>query len=201
MWRKGNHVNYCWECKLVQSLWKAVCACMHSCSVVFNSATPWTIAHQAPCPWDNPGKSILQWVAISSSKGSSWPRDWTSVSCGFHIGRWILYHWVACQFSHLAMPDSLWPHGLQHSRLPCPSPTPGACSNSCPSSRWCHPIISSSIVPFSSCLQSFPASGALPMNQFFTSGSQSIGASAWASVLPMNIQDWFPLGLTGWISL
>ena len=91
------------------------------------------------------------------------------------------------------MSDSLRPHGLQHAKLPCPSPTPRACSNSCPLSRWCHPTISSSVVPFSSCLQSFPASRSSPMSQFFTSGDQSIGASALASVLPMNIQDWFPL--------
>ena len=105
------------------------------------------------------------------------------------------------QFSHSVMSDSLRPHGMQHARLPCPSPTPRACSNSCPLSRWCHPTISSSVVPFSSCLQYFPASGALPLSQLFTSGGQSIGASASASVLPMSIQDWFPLGWTGWISL
>ena len=105
------------------------------------------------------------------------------------------------QFSHSVMSDSLQPHGLQHTRLPCPSPTPRACSNSCPLSRWCHPTISSSVVPFSSHLQSFPASGYFPMSQFFTSGSQSIGVSVSASVLPKNIQDWFPLGWTDWISL
>ena len=99
------------------------------------------------------------------------------------------------------MSDSLRPHGLQHVRLPCPSPTPGVYPNSCPSSRWCHPTISSSVIPFSSCLQSFPVSGSSPMSQFFASGGQSIGVSASASVLPMNIQDWFPLGWTGWISL
>ena len=104
------------------------------------------------------------------------------------------------QFSRSIMSDSLLPHGLQHTRLPCPSPTPGTCSNSCPSSRWCHPTILSSVVPFS-CLQSFQASGSFPMSQFFTSGDQSIGASASASVLPMNIQGWFPLGLTDRISL
>ena len=91
--------------------------------------------------------------------------------------------------------------GLQHTRLPCPSLSPRVCSNSCPSSRWCHPTISSSVVPFSSCLQSFQASGSFPMSQFFTSGGQSIGVSASASVLLMNIQDWLPLGLTGSISL
>ena len=91
------------------------------------------------------------------------------------------------------MSNSLWPPGLQHTRLPCPSPTPRAYSNSCPSCWWWHPTISSSIVPFSSCLQSFPASGSFPMSLFFTSGSQSIGVSASASVIPMNIQDWFPL--------
>ena len=95
------------------------------------------------------------------------------------------------------MSDSLQPHGLQYSRLPCPSPTPGACSNSHPSSWWSHPTISFSVI--SSCLQSFPASGSFPMSQFFASGGQSIGASA--SALPMNIQAWSPLGWTGWISL
>ena len=99
------------------------------------------------------------------------------------------------------MSNSLQPHGLQYVRLPCPSPTPRACSNSCPSNRWCHPIISSSVVPFSCCFQSFPASGSFQMSQFFASGGQNIGASASASVLPKNIQDWFPLGWTGWISL
>ena len=99
------------------------------------------------------------------------------------------------------MSDSLRPHGLQHARLPCPSPTPRIYSNSCPLSQWCHPTISSSVVPFSSCSQSFPASRSLPMSQFFESGGQSIGVSASTSVLPMNIQDWFPLGLNGWISL
>ena len=99
------------------------------------------------------------------------------------------------------MSDCLWPHGLQHARLPCASPSPRLCSNSHPSSRWCHPTISSSVVRFSSCLQSFPASGSFPTSQFFASGGQSIGVSASASVLSMNIQDWFPLGWTGWISL
>ena len=105
------------------------------------------------------------------------------------------------QFSRSVVSKSLQPHGLRHARPPCPSPTPGASSNTCPSIWWCHPTISSSVVPFSSCLQSFPASGSFPMSQFFTSGGQSIGVSASASVLPMNIQDWFPLGLTGFISL
>ena len=104
------------------------------------------------------------------------------------------------QFSCSVVSDSLWPRGLQHARLPCPSPTPGACSNSCPSCLWLHPTILSSVIPFSSCRQSFPASGYFPVSQFFTSGGPSIGASASASVLPVNIQDWFPLGLTGLIS-
>ena len=102
------------------------------------------------------------------------------------------------QFSDSVMSNSLWPHGLQHARIPCPSPTPGTYSNSCPLRWWCHPTISSSVIPFSSCLPSFPASGSFPKNQFFTSCGQSTGVSA--SVLPMNIQDWFPLGLTAWIS-
>ena len=99
------------------------------------------------------------------------------------------------QFSSV-MSDSLQPHGLLHAKLPCLSPTPGACSNSYPSSQWCYPTISSSVVPFSSCLQSFPASGSFPMSQFFTSGGPSIGASVSASVLPMNIQYWFPFEIS-----
>ena len=95
------------------------------------------------------------------------------------------------------MSDTLWPHGQQHTRLPCPSPTPRVYPNSCPSSRWCHPTISSSVIPFFSCPQSFPASGSFQ----WVSSLQSIGVSASASVLPMNIQDWFPLGWTRWISL
>ena len=98
------------------------------------------------------------------------------------------------------MSDSLWPHGMQHARLPCPLPTPRACSNSCPSSQWCHITISSSVVPFSSCLQSFPASGSFQMSQLSASDGQNIGVSASTLVLPMNTQDWSPLGWTGWIS-
>ena len=105
------------------------------------------------------------------------------------------------QFSRSVVYDSLQPHELQYTRLPCPSPTPRVFSNSCPLSQSCHSTISSSVIPFSSCLQSFPASGSFQMSQFFTSGGQSIGVSASASVLPMNIQDGFPLGWTGWISL
>ena len=103
-------------------------------------------------------------------------------------------------FSCKVMSDSLWPHRLQHARLPCPSLSLGVCSNSCSLSQWCHPNVSSCIVHFSSCLQSFPASGSLPMSQIFRSGGQSTGDSALASVLPMNIQGWFPLGLNGFIS-
>ena len=107
----------------------------------------------------------------------------------------------SAQFSRSVVSDSFRPHESQHTRPPWPSPTPGIHSNSCPLSRWCHPTISSSVVPFSSCPQSLPASGSLPMSQFFTSGGQSIWVSASASVLPMNTQDWSPLGWTGWISL
>ena len=99
------------------------------------------------------------------------------------------------------MSGSLRPHGPQHARLPCPSLSPRICSNSCPLSQWCHPMISSSVIPFSSCSQSSPQSGSFQMSQYFASGGQSIGVSTSASVLPMNIQDWFPLGWTGWISL
>ena len=105
------------------------------------------------------------------------------------------------QFSRSVMLDSLRPHESQHTRPPCPSPTPGVHSNSCPSSWWCHPAISSSVVPFSSCPQSLPASGSFPISQIFAWGDQSTGVSALASVLPKNSQDWSPLEWTGWISL
>ena len=135
---------------------------------------------------------ILAWVAVSYSRGACWPRDWTLVSC------------LSCiQFSRSVVSDSLRPHGLQHSRPPCPSPTPGVYSNLCPLSWWCHPTIPSSVIPFSSHLQSFPATGSFQTSQLFVLGGQSIGVSASTSVLPMNTQDWFPLGWTplGWISL
>ena len=109
--------------------------------------------------------------------------------------------YIPVQFSRSVVSDSLRPRESQHARPPCPSPIPGVHPNSCPLSRWCHPTISSSLVPFSSCLQSFPASGSFQMSPFFTSGGQSTGASASARIFPMNIQDWFPLGWTGCISL
>ena len=108
-----------------------------------------------------------------------------------------IYKYSSVQFSHSVMSDSLWSHELQHTRPPCPSPTPRVQSNSCPLSRWCHPAISSSVIPFSSCLQSLPVSGSFPMSQLFAWGGQSIEVSASASVLPMNTQDWSPLGWTG----
>ena len=140
---------------------------------------------------ESPGSHDL--LSASCSVVSSWVKS-KSLSK-------LRYHLHSVQFSHSVVSNSLQPHELQHTRLPCPSPTPKACSNSCPSNWWCHPTISSSVVPLSSCIQSFPASGSFQMSQFFTSDSQSIGTSASASVLPMNIQDWFPLGLTGLISL
>ena len=155
---------------------------------------------------------ILEWVAVPFSRVSSQHRNQTQVSCTADTFFFFLpsesprkprsiFTEVSVQFSRLVVSDSLWPHRPQHARLPCPSPTPGAYSNSCPLSWWCHPAISSSVIPFSSCPQSLPASGSFQMSQFFSSGGQSIGVSASASVLQMNIQDWFPLGWTGWISL
>ena len=115
-------------------------------------------------------------------------------------GVWI-FQFSSVQFSSSVMSDSLQPHEPQHTRPPCPSPTPGVHPNPCPLNRWCHPTISSSVVPFSFCPRSFPASGSFQMSQLFTSGGQSIGLSASTSVLPMNTQDWSPLGWTGWIFL
>ena len=129
---------------------------------------------------------------------------WTTVSSQSQIHLEELVHpppHTSVQFSHSVVSDSLWPDELQHARLPCPLPTSRAYSNSCPLSQWCHPTISSSVIPFSSHLQSSPPSGSFQMSQLFTSGGQSIGVSASTSVLPMNTQDWSPLGWTGWISL
>ena len=108
---------------------------------------------------------------------------------------------ILCQFSRSVVSDSLWPHELQHAKPPCPSLTPGVHPDSCPTSQWCHPAISSSVIPFSSCPQSFPASGSFPVSQLSASGGPSIGLSASTSIPPMNTQDWSPLGWTGWISL
>ena len=125
---------------------------------------------------------------------------WRNQSSGHLVRLVSCFKMYSVQFSHSVVFNSLRPHCLQHARPPCPSPTPGVYSNSCPFSRWCHPTISSSVVPFSSRRQSFPASGSFPKSQFFTSGGQSIGVSASTSVLPMNIQNWFHLGWTGWMS-
>ena len=146
------------------------------------------------------------WAAVCGmAESQTWPRDWAqhSVTRGFGSGGgWegeVHTHrhthtlvYVSSELVAQLYP-TLWPHGLQHARLPCPLPTPRAASDSCPSSRWCHPTILSSVVPFSSRLQSFPASRSFPISQFFPSGDQSTGVSASASVLPMNIQGWFPL--------
>ena len=131
-----------------------------------------------------------------------WHCDWRPLeSCHMWLSWQLPLCFHGACYSVAVMSDPSQPHGLQYTRLLCPSLSPRVCSYSCPLSWWCHPTISSSVVPFSSCLQSFPASGCFPVSQLFTSSGQSIGASASASVLPMNIEDWFPLGLTGLISL
>ena len=146
-------------------------------------------------------KSILEFLNLKLYEDNKivicwerWNPHWvTRILCIFLHG--------FIQFSRSVMSDSLWPHESQHARPPCPSPTPRVDPNSCASSRWCHPAISSSVVPFSSCPHSLPASGSFPMSQLFTWGGQGTGVSALASVLPKNTQDWSPLGWTGWISL
>ena len=143
--------------------------------------------------------STMCWLHYNAIAHSGYNTGW---ACTCPKGK---LHQFSCfssvPFIWSVMSDSLRYHGLQQARPPCPSPTPRVYSNSCPLSQWCHPTTSSSVTPFSSHLLSFPASGSFPMSQFFTSGGQIIGVSASASVLPMNIQDWFPLGWTGWISL
>ena len=161
------------------------------------------------CPWKSPGKNtgvgchfLLQVIFPTQGQNSCLVSP--ALAGGFFStvppGKPI-NDVTSVQFSSLVMSDSLQPHELQHARPPCLSPTPGVYSNSCPSNWWCHPTISSSVVPFSSCPQSLPASGSFQMSMLFTSGDQSIGISASKSVLPMNTQDWSALGWTGWISL
>ena len=157
------------------------------------------------------GEVLLSYNHSLFFSGNQKSRRW---AVHLNLGRWYMNVYSGCrgekwqqtdQVDHFSSVAQLWltlqPHGLQHTRLSCPLPTSGTHSNSCPSSQWCHPTISSSVVPFSSCFQSFPASGTFPVSQLFASGGQSVRASASASVLPMNIQDWFPLGLAGLISL
>ena len=170
------------------------CLLLLSCfSHVWLLVTPWTIAYQAP-----------------PSLGFSRREYWSGLPLPSPPVIWEanLYEWIDSlasdlwvQFSHSVVFDSLQPRGLQHARPPCPSPTPGAYPNSCPSHQWCHPTISSSVLPFSSHLQSFPASGSFQMSWLFIPSGRSIGVSVSTSVLPMNTQDWSPLGWTGWISL
>ena len=149
------------------------------------------VTHSLWCP------DFLEWKMVSRNQiGRSFP--WTKLGHTlFKLKKITGSHWFSCSVTQSC--PTLWPHGLQHTRPSCPSPSPGACSNSCPLSRWCHPTISPSVVPFSSCLQSFPAPGSFLRSRLFASGGQSIGVSA--SVLPMNVQNWFLLGLTDLISL
>ena len=163
----------------------------HCCSVIQPCLTlcdpmDWLL-HQ----WSHPA------ISSSDSLFSFCPQ---SLPASGSFPMWIT-QFSSVQFSHSVMFAFLWLHESQHARPPCPSPTHGVHSNSRPSSQWCHPAISSSVNPFSSCPQSFPASGSFPMSQLFTSGGQSIRVSVSTSVLPMNTQDWSPLGWTGWISL
>jgi len=142
--------------------------------------------------WEYTEETAWKWW-YDHSPGARHPGVWGQVGLRKH-------QFSSVQFTRSVMSDSLQPHKLQHARPPCPSPTPRVHPNSCPSSQWCHPAISSYVVPFSSCPQSLPASGSFPMSQLFTLGGQSIGVSALASVLPKNTQDWSPLEWTGWIS-
>ena len=172
----GGVSHIVWMC-----VWMWVWACGHECKCVLVNVS----VHMAICVW-----------ALTVRK-----YDCICVRVVHFRAHGMSEHECVCYCSVPKSCLTLRSHGRQHARLPCPSLSPWVCSNSCPLSRWCHPTISSSVVPVSSCPQSFPASGSLPVSQFFTSGGQSIGVSASTSVLPMNIQDWIPLGWIGWISL
>ena len=173
-------------------------------SHVWFFATLWTIACQAPLSMGFSRQEYWSGLPCPTPGDLPDPRIEPSLLCLLHwqVGSLILApSWVSVQFSHSVVSNSLWPHELEHARPPCPSPTPGVHPNSCPLSQWCHPAISSSVIPFSSCHRSLPASGSFPMSQLFAWGGQSTGVSALASVLPKESQGWSPLEWTGWISL
>ena len=165
-------------------------------SCFISSCKQWSSYTHAFIDVLSPGPGLNTFMALFISEKHMWKegRLYVIASMMFSI-------FSSVQLSRSVVSDSLRPHEPQHARPPCPSPTPGVHPNPCPSSQWCHPAISSSVIPFSSCPQSFPASGSFPMSQFFTSGGQSIAVSASTSVLPMNTQDWSPLGWNSWISL
>ena len=165
-----------------------------TCRYLYTVGGGWTLC---PCVPDKPWPILLTIYLSDNSRNSKRRHSILNWNTRKHLLRIIIFSSV----SRSVMSDSLQPHELQHARPPCPSPTPGVHPNSCPLSRWCHSAISSSVIPFSSCPQSLPASGPFPMSQLFTSGGQSTGVSALASVPPMNTQDWSPSEWTGWISL
>ena len=187
----------------MQSIWRwkgeeFICQPLSCLSQRF---TPWGIncliyvGAEEVCP---KRQVLRQNLEVGCVRCGVWAQKKMLLDCGSWVTSLYKTPWYALSS---VMSNSLWPHELLHTRLSCPSPTPGAYSNSCLLTWWCHPTIRSSVVPFSSHLQSFPASGSSPRSQFFASGGQSIGPSASASVLPMSIQAWFPLGWTGWIFL
>ena len=208
------HVNWrvSWHCNL-GLLWTVGMVTITSASWIYS---PWKSEsrsfvpdslrpHGLYCPWNSPGQNTGVF-AFPFSRGSSQPRDRTQVSriAGKFFTSWATreaYQFSSVQFSRSVVSDSLRPHESQHARPPCPSPTHGVHPDSRPSSGWCHPAISSSIVAFSSCPQSLPASESFPMSQLFTWGVQSTGVSALASFLPKKSQGWSPSEWTGWISL
>jgi len=177
-------------------------------SVVSSSLQPYVLQPaRLLCLWDSPGKNtgvgchfLLQGLILTEGLNQGLLHCRKIFYCLSHRETLHIQECSSVQFSHSVVFDSLRPHELQHAMPPCPSPTPRVNPNSCPLSKWCHPTISSSIIPFS-CPQYFPASGSFPMSQLFTSVGQSIGVSASTSVLTMNTQDWYPLGWTGWIFL
>ena len=207
MWRgcgeKGILLHCWWGWKLVQPLWRTVWRFLKKLEIdlPYDPAIPLLGIHTKETRTERDTCAPMFTAALFTTV-----RTWKQPRCP-SADEWIRKLWYiytmeySVQFSRSVVFDSLQPHEPQHARLPCPSPTPGVHPNPCPLSQWCYPTISSSVIPFSSCPQSFPVSGSFQMSQLFASGGQSIGVSASASVLPVNFQDWFPLGWTGWISL
>ena len=204
VWRKGTLLHCWWECKLIQPLWKTVWSVLKKLGIepLYGPAIPLLGIYPEESKIERDTCIPLFIAALFAIARTLKQQRFPSTD------EWMKKLWYistmeyTVQFSSVAQScPTLRPHESQHARPPCPSPTPGVYPNSCPLSQWCHPAISSSIVPFSSCPQSFPASGSFPMSQLFAWGGQSIAVSASASVLPMNTQDWSFLGWTDWISL
>ena len=197
----SNHLILCHPLLLPPSIFPSIRVFSSESVLCIRWPKYWSFSISASSKYSGLISFRIDWLDLLAAQGTPQHHNLKAsiLHClAFFMVQLSYLYISSVQFSGSVMSHSFWLHGLQHASPPCPSPTPRVYPNSCPSSQWCYPTISSSVVPFSSCLQSFPASGSFPLSQFFESGGQSIAALTSKSVLPMNIQGWFPLGLIGW---